>query len=157
MTRAWSKRPREAPATRSRSAVAAGLFQFSVGWAVATGGREDATFAIAVDGTSIGVCGLRNLNRTSRTSEHGSAIGDPAHWGHGCGREAICLLLDDAFRYRNFRRVWLGVRTGAGRAICACGAAGFVPEGRQREHVWSNGRDDDVGLIGVPRGEWRSL
>jgi len=120
----------------------------------AKGGRDDATFAIDVDGRFIGACGLRNFNHTARTCELGIAIGDKAYWGQGYGRESVRLLVQYAFRYRNFRKVWLWVHAANERAIRAYRAAGFVEEGRLRQHVWSNGRYDDVVYMGVLQEEW---
>jgi RimJ/RimL family protein N-acetyltransferase len=122
----------------------------------AKGGRDGATFAIDVDGLCIGSCGLADLNATNRTCELGIAIGDPVYWGRGYGREAVRLLLDYAFRLRNFRRVWLWVHADNERAIRAYRACGFVEEGRMREHVWSNGRHVDAVVMGVLRDEWRT-
>jgi RimJ/RimL family protein N-acetyltransferase len=119
----------------------------------AKGGRNDATFAIDIDGKFIGACGVFNVNPTARTCELGIAIGDKAHWGQGYGREAVSLLVQYAFRYRNFRRVWLWVHAANERAIRAYRAAGFREEGRLREHAWSNGRYDDVVYMGVLREE----
>ncbi len=75
----------------------------------AKGGRDDSWFAIEVDGEFIGQCGLMHVNETARTAELGIGIGDKRYWGRGYGREAVNLLLEYAFRYRNYRRVWLWV------------------------------------------------
>jgi RimJ/RimL family protein N-acetyltransferase len=119
----------------------------------AKGGRDEATFAIDVDGKFIGACGLFNVNPTARTCELGIAIGDKAYWSQGYGRDAVCLLVHYAFRYHNFRRVWLWVHAANERAIRAYQAAGFREEGRLRQHAWSNGRYDDVVYMGVLRQE----
>jgi RimJ/RimL family protein N-acetyltransferase len=119
----------------------------------AKGGRDDATFAIDVEGAFVGACGLFNVNPTARTCELGIAIGDKAYWGQGYGREAVRLLVQYAFHYRNFRRVWLWVHAANERAIRAYQVAGFREEGRLRQHAWSNGRYDDVVYMGVLREE----
>ena len=122
---------------------------------VAKGGRDGAVFAIEADGVCIGACGLSNVNETAHTAELGIGIGDPAYWGRGYGREAVRLLLDYAFRLRNYRRVWLWVHANNERAVGAYRACGFVEEGRLREHVWSIGRYDDAVYMGVLRNEWQ--
>jgi RimJ/RimL family protein N-acetyltransferase len=122
----------------------------------AKGGRSDATFAIDVGGQFIGTCGLFNVNPTARTCELGIGIGDKAYWGQGYGREAVGLLVDYAFRHRNLRKVWLWVHASNERAVHAYLAAGFVEEGRLRQHVWSNGDYDDVVYMGVLRDEWEA-
>jgi RimJ/RimL family protein N-acetyltransferase len=125
--------------------------------AVASGGRDGAIFAIEADGAYIGMCQISSFNETAHTCELGIAIGDTAYWGRGYGREAVSLLLEYAFRYRNFRRVWLWVHGDNERGIRAYRACGFVEEGRLRQHVYSNGRYDDAVYMGVLRDEWEAM
>ncbi len=120
----------------------------------AKGGRDGAWFAIEADGKFIGQCALRSIDETARTCELGIAIGDQGYWGRGYGREAVRMLLDYAFRLRNYRRVWLWVHGDNARAIAAYRACGLVEEGRLRDHVWSNGRYVDAVYMGVLRDEW---
>jgi len=120
----------------------------------AKGGRDGATFAIEVDSEMIGVCGLSGINETARSAEIGIGIGNKAYWNQGYGREAVALLIDYAFRYRNLRRVWLWTHASNQRAISSYRSAGFVEEGRLREHVWSNGAYDDAVYMGVMRESW---
>jgi RimJ/RimL family protein N-acetyltransferase len=117
-------------------------------------GGRDGGFAIEVDGKFIGQCALFNFNDTAHNCELGITIGDKAYWGKGYGREAIALLLDYAFRLRNFHKVFLRVHGKNERAIHAYRACGFIEEGRLRAHVWSNGSYDDLVHMGVLRDEW---
>jgi RimJ/RimL family protein N-acetyltransferase len=112
-------------------------------------------FAIEADGSYIGRCGLYSIHRTARHAELGIGIGDRDYWGRGYGREAVRLLLDYAFRLRNFRRVWLEVHADNERGIRAYRSCGFVEEGRMREHVWLAGRYVDNVIMGILREEWR--
>jgi RimJ/RimL family protein N-acetyltransferase len=120
----------------------------------ATGGRDGAMFAIEVDGEMIGTCGLSQIDETARTAELGIGIGNKAYWSQGYGREAVALLVDYAFRYRNYQRVWLSTHAANHRAIHAYLGVGFVEEGRLRRHAWSNGAFDDVVYMGILRDEW---
>lgn len=122
---------------------------------VSKGGRNGPDFAIEAEGTYIGSCGLFNLDDVAGTAELGIGIGDPAYRGKGYGREALDLLLDYGFRLRNLRRIWLRVNGDNERAIRTYRAAGFAEEGRQRGHVWSNGRYIDLVYMGVLRDEWK--
>jgi len=122
------------------------------------GGRGDgfAIEAIVPDGGPamlIGQCGLFQFDHVARTCALGITIGDKALWGKGYGREAVRLLLDHAFRLRNFRKVWLTVWGNNERAIRSYRACGFVEEGRLREHVWSNGAYHDLIYMGVLRDD----
>jgi RimJ/RimL family protein N-acetyltransferase len=120
----------------------------------AKGGRDGARFGIEADGKLIGQCGLFNINATARTCELGIGIGDKAYWGRGYGRDAVGVLLRYAFRMLNMRRVFLTVQGNNERAMRSYRAAGFVEEGRLREHVWSNGAYHDLVYMGVLRSEW---
>ena len=120
----------------------------------ATGGRDGSWFAIEADGKVIGQCGLMHPNETAQTCELGIGIGDKSYWGNGYGKECVALLLDYAFRLRNYRRVWLWVHAANERAYRAYLSCGFTEEGRLREHVWSNGTYDDAIYMGVLRSEW---
>lgn len=120
----------------------------------AKGGRDQTRFAIEADGTCIGFCALFHPDATAQTTELGIGIGDKDYWGKGHGRDAVRVLLRYAFRYLNYRKVWLRVHARNERAVRAYRACGFVEEGRQRAQVWSDGAYDDLILMGVLRDEW---
>lgn len=92
----------------------------------AKGGRDGVHFAIEADGRCIGGCGLTGVDELAHTAELGITIGDREYWGRGYGRDAVTLLLDYAFRLRNWRKVWLRVWGNNERAIRAYHACGFV-------------------------------
>lgn len=117
------------------------------------GGRDGPSFAIEADGRLIGVCALFNQDATARTAELGITIGDKTYWGQGYGREAVELLVDYGYQMLNLRRIWLRVNGRNERAIRAYKSAGFVEEGRQRKHVWSNGAYDDMVLMARGRND----
>ncbi|CAN5118076.1 GNAT family protein [soil metagenome] len=121
---------------------------------IADPSRGKIKFSIEADDECIGTCGLFEMDESSRQAELGITIGDKDYWGRGYGREAIRLILDYAFRIRNLRRVWLEVHAENERAIRAYRAGGFVEEGRQREHMWLDGRYVDNVMMGVLRAEW---
>lgn len=121
------------------------------------GERDGSHFAIETGGKLIGMCDLFHFDETAQTCELGIIIGNKDYWGRGYGREAIGLLLQYAFQYRNLHKVWLRVNANNERAIKAYRACGFVEEGRQRSHVWSDGQYTDLLLMGVLRNEWKPL
>ena len=111
--------------------------------------RSSVNFAIEVDGVFIGDCGLSHFDQRAGTAELGIGIGDRDYLGKGYGREAVALLVDYGFRLWNVRKIWLETLADNERAIRSYQAVGFVPEGRQRAHVWSGGRYVDVVLMGL--------
>ena len=115
------------------------------------GNRDGVSFAIEADGKLIGFCGLNHRDPFAHTAELGITIGDKAYWGRGYGREAVGLLVEYGFTKLNLRRVYLRVHGRNERAIRAYRAAGFVEEGRLRQHVWSDGAYDDLLYMAVMR------
>ena len=118
------------------------------------GGRDGASFAVEADGKFIGICALFNEDHTAHTVELGITIGDKDYWGKGYGRAVVRLLVQYAFRYRNYRKVWLRVHGRNERAQAAYRACGFTEEGRQKQQVFSNGSYDDLIFMGVFREDW---
>ena len=119
-------------------------------------GRDGPSFGIEADCQFIGQCALFNLDAIAGTSEIGITIGDKRYWGRGFGREAIGLLVAYGFVRRNLRRVWLHVYAENLRAQRAYSACGFVEEGLLRAHVWSNGRYDDLIVMGLMAEAWQT-
>lgn len=115
---------------------------------------DSVNFAITANdagGKLLGQCGLFRHDLLGRTVELGITIGVREYWGRGYGRESVALLVDYAFRLRNLRKVHLSVHASNSRAIRAYTAAGFVEEGRLREHVWNAGGYVDLVLMGCLR------
>lgn len=121
----------------------------------AKGGRNGPAFAIEADGKFIGQCALFNVNPVAQTCALGITIGDKAYWGRGYGRESVELLIDYGFRHRNYHKIWLEVHGNNERAQRAYAACGFREEGRLRQHVWSDGRYEDLVVMGILRAEWQ--
>jgi RimJ/RimL family protein N-acetyltransferase len=118
--------------------------------------RDEAWFAMEVGGVLIGGCGLMGMSATHRTCWLGISIGDPDSRGKGYGREAIGLLLEYAFRYRNMRKVCLSTGSDNERAQRCYRACGFVEEGRLRQQEWCDGRYIDSVQMGLLREEWET-
>jgi RimJ/RimL family protein N-acetyltransferase len=123
-------------------------------WEAARTG-EDIAFAIVerAAGQLIGQCALFNHHPVNSTAELGITIGDRAFWGRGYGREAVSMLTEYGFRYRNLHKVHLSTNATNERAIRAYRAAGFVEEGRLRQHVWSDGAYIDLVEMGRLRDD----
>jgi len=111
-------------------------------------------FAIEADEKVIGSIALFHFNETSRSCELGISIGDHDYLGKGYGSESVELILDYAFRYRNFHRVYLQVTQTNERAFKSYEKCGFVEEGRLRQHLWSDGAYRDVICMSMLRHEW---
>jgi RimJ/RimL family protein N-acetyltransferase len=114
-----------------------------------------AEFAVEVAGELVGRCGLFQVDELSRNAEIGISLG-PEHRGKGYGRDVVRTLLAYAFTHRNLHRVWLEALVSNVAAVRAYAAAGFVEEGRLREHAWVEGRYEDMVRMAVLRSEWEA-
>lgn len=117
------------------------------------GRGSNAAFAVDVDDELVGSASLFDVDDLARSAEVGLSI-LPPHQGKGYGRDVLRVLLGYGFRSRNLRRIHLQTLASNEPALRAYRAAGFVEEGRQREHAWVEGRYDDVVLMAVLRSDW---
>ena len=103
----------------------------------------------------IGSCGLHSIDHYDQRADVGIGIGKP-HWRQGFGQEAVRLLVDYGFRILNLVKISLQVLADDERAVGAYRKAGFVEEGRLRNHSWYDGSRHDELVMGVLREEWAS-
>jgi RimJ/RimL family protein N-acetyltransferase len=126
---------------------------FEAGYARLGDDAVNAEFAIEGNGELVGRCGMFAFDHLARHASIGITIGLP-HRGRGYGRDAVRVLVDYAFRIRNLHRVHLDTVSTNVAGQRAYLAAGFVEEGRLREHAWVDGRYVDLLQMGVLRSEW---
>lgn len=118
--------------------------------------EKGAKWSAEVGGALVGRAGMFAFDDLSRNAEVGLALAPDAR-GKGYGREILRLLLDFGFTHRNLHRIWLECSAANERAVRAYAAAGFVEEGRLREHAWIDGAYVDVVRMAVLRSEWSSV
>jgi RimJ/RimL family protein N-acetyltransferase len=131
------------------------LAEFEAGFdeEVAQPQKDHVSFAVEVDGELIGEGGFHRIDHFNRSCELGIAIGRD-HWGKGFGQDAVRTLVDYAFEHLNMNRVGLYVLADDPRAVGAYRKAGFVEEGRIRQHAFVRGRYEDELVMSVLREEW---
>jgi len=144
----WEERNPSPPAPLTRAAFEARLARSE-----ADSGRN-LQFVVDVAGEAVGSISLFADDDLARHAEIGIAL-LPAARGKGIGTEAIEQLIEFAFVRCNLRRVHLQAIASNRAAIRAYEKAGFVVEGRQREHAWVRGRYEDIVVMGLLRSEWR--
>ena len=116
--------------------------------------RKEFYFAIESNDELIGECGLHEIDHFNRRCELGIGIGRD-FWGKGFGQDACRTLLDYAFEHLNMNRVGLYVLADDPRAVGAYRKAGFIEEGRLRQHSWVRGEFHDELVMSVLREEWK--
>ena len=116
--------------------------------------RDQAWFAVVAEGELIGQCGLHAIDHFNRRCEVGIALGRD-HWGKGYGQDCVRVLVDYAFTHLAMNRVSLQVLADDPRAVGAYRKAGFVEEGRLRQHGWVRGEFHDELVMSILRDEWK--
>jgi RimJ/RimL family protein N-acetyltransferase len=146
----WEERNPSRPAPLTRDAYEARLAQADSG-----SSGNTVRFVIDVDGDAVGSVSLFDIDEFARHAEVGIALLAESQ-GKGIGSAAISQMVEFAFVRCNLRRVHLQAIASNVGAIRAYEKAGFVIEGRQREHAWVRGRYEDIVIMGILRSDWKS-
>lgn len=144
----WEERNPWAPAPLTRQRFDARLARASDGDAA----EDLVTFVVDVDGTAVGGASLFEFDSLARHAEAGISLVPEAR-GRGIGTAAIGRLVEFGFVRRNLRRIHLQAIASNTGAIRAYEKAGFVVEGRRRQHAWVRGGYEDIVLMGILRSE----
>lgn len=147
----WEERNPSVPAPLTREAFDARLAQ-----ADADSSSKNVRFVIDVDGAAVGSVSLFEFDDLARHAEVGIAVAAEAR-GKGIGTAAIAQIVEFAFVRCNLRRLHLQAIASNVPAIRAYERAGFVIEGRQRQHAWVRGRYEDIVIMGVMRSDWEAV
>lgn len=111
---------------------------------------SNVSFVVDVDGAAVGSASLFDSDTLAGHAEAGISLVPEAR-GRGVGTEAIKQLVQFGFVRRNLRRIHLQAIASNTGAIRAYEKAGFVVEGRLREHAWVRGNYEDIVLMGILR------
>lgn len=144
----WEQRNPSAPRPLSRQAYDARVARS----AEASGPEDPISFVVEVDGATVGSATLFDVDSLARHAEMGIALVPEAR-GRGVGTAAIAQLVEFGFSRCNLRRIHLQAIASNAGAIRAYEKAGFVLEGRQREHAWVRGAYEDIVRMGILRDE----
>lgn len=144
----WEERTPDAPRPLTRDRFDARLAHA----ADSDASGATVSFVVDVDGAAVGSATLFNFDSLARHAEAGISLLHNAR-GRGIGSAAIRQLVEFGFVRRNLRRIHLQAIASNTAAIRTYQKAGFVIEGRQREHAWVRGRYEDIVLMGILRSE----
>jgi RimJ/RimL family protein N-acetyltransferase len=146
----WEERNASAPGTLTRAKFDARLAR-----ADDEAAEDVVAFVVDVGGTAVGSASLFGFDMFARHAEAGISLVPEAR-GRGIGTAAIAQLVDFGFVRRNLRRIHLQAIASNTGAIRAYEKAGFVVEGRRRQHAWVRGGYEDIVLMGILRSEHNS-
>lgn len=106
------------------------------------------------DGRMVGMVKLWRISERNGSAMLTIFIGEKSCWNRGYGTDALRLVLRQAFRALNLRRVELHVFDFNQRAIRSYEKAGFVREGVRREALYARGKRHDIYVMGVLQEEF---
>jgi RimJ/RimL family protein N-acetyltransferase len=147
----WEARTPHAPRPLTRDRFNAGLARADDD----DGPQAPVLFVVDADGTAVGSASLFDVDLLARHAEAGINLERSAR-GRGIGTDAIIQLVEFGFVRRNLRRIHLQALASNVAAIRAYEKAGFVMEGRQRQHAWVRGAYEDIVRMGILRSEQRT-
>ena len=144
----WEERTPGMPAPLTRERFDARLARAAEGDPTESG----VTFVVDVDGSAVGSAVLFGIDPLARHAEAGISLLPEAR-GRGIGTTAVTQLAEFGFLRCNLRRVHLQAIASNTGAIRAYEKAGFVVEGRLRQHAWVRGGYEDIVLMGLLRAD----
>ncbi|MFI1919881.1 GNAT family N-acetyltransferase [Nocardia sp. NPDC020380] len=144
----WEERNPSAPGPLTRERFDARLARA----ADSAASEDTVSFVVDVEGVAVGTVSLFGFDSFARHAEAGIGL-VPSARGRGIGTAAIAQLVEFGFVRRNLRRIHLQAIASNVAAIRAYEKAGFVVEGRQRQHAWVRGAYEDIVLMGILRSE----
>ncbi len=112
--------------------------------------------ASKADAVPIGTVGIMDLDRRNRRCEFGPIfIGELDYRGQGLAKEAEILVLDYCFNHLGLHKVIAHVTESNAAVIPFHEAAGFTHDTLLRDHIFRNGRFEDLHLLSCLSEEFR--
>jgi RimJ/RimL family protein N-acetyltransferase len=147
----WEERGPSAPAPLTRS-----RFEAHLARADEDTSAPLARFIVDLDGTPVGSAALSDFDPFAHHAEASISLVPEAR-GRGVGTAAMRLLVEFGFVRRNLHRIHLQAIASNAGALRSYAKAGFVVEGRLREHAWVRGQYEDLVLMAILRSEYDPL
>jgi len=102
----------------------------------------------------VGIIYLTTIDRLNQHTEFGYYLGDINYHGTGIAIEAELLLLDFAFNMQNMHKVYCESLAYNKKALTIHRKFGFTEDGVKREHIYKNGRWNDIVIMSALKKEF---
>lgn len=105
----------------------------------------------------LGVIQLFDIDWRNRNADWGFYIGEVEYRMRGHAAEAEYLLLRYAFEHLNLHRVYCQTFAFNTKVLSMHRKFGFVDEGCLRQHIYRNGKYEDVVITGLVKSEFQAV
>lgn len=112
--------------------------------------KKNIHYAIEADEYA-GTVSLKNINTIDRTAEYAIVI-RKKYWGTGIAKDATDQIISYGFSTLNLEKIYLNVLSSNVRANKFYKKIGFTYEGSFKNHVFVNGKYEDLNWYCVFRG-----
>ena len=109
---------------------------------------------IEADDEPVGLVNLARIDQAARRCDWAYYLGEPSTRGKGLGSRIEYVMLRHVFETLGFNKLWCEVLVENEAVWKLHESFGFVREALFREHVFKDGRFQDVVGLGMLRGEW---
>ena len=118
--------------------------------------NPEASFVIVTldNNEMIGTVSLEKVDSINRSATLGIFIGNKEYWNNSYGAEAIKLILDYGFNYKNVHSINLELMSFNERALKCYKKCGFKEIGRIRQCKYINGKYYDTILMDILKEEF---
>jgi RimJ/RimL family protein N-acetyltransferase len=106
------------------------------------------------EGQAIGVMSLEKIDWKNRRAVTGTFIGEKDFWGLGYATDAKMELLRYAFDELNLHKICSGAVEFNERSVAYSQKCGYRIEGREKQHIFRDGKYYDHILLAVFRKGW---
>ncbi len=103
----------------------------------------------------IGSINLSKIDNRNRNAEFGRFFIDKKYRGKGYGKNAIIMILNYAFKHLNLHSVYLDTfKKNNTKVINFYEEIGFKQEGIKKEHIYKNGKYNDLICMRILKKEY---
>lgn len=103
---------------------------------------------------ALGLIHIDSLDYIHRHAELGICIFHSQERGKGYGKQSLSLVIEYLFLQYNFHRCFARVFSHNSPSLALFSSLGFSEEGRLRQHIYREGKYQDMVLFGLLKEEW---
>ena len=111
---------------------------------------------IEMDGMPVGLANLTRIDPAAQRCEWAYYLGEPSTRGRGLGSRIEYIVLRHVFETLGLNKLWCEVLAGNDAVWKLHRSFGFVREALYRQHVFKDGRFQDVVGLGMLRSDWQA-